>query len=251
MLDCSKLGRTGFNCFKLLFLNVNAQTRLLDIDSKGRFTVLKLQSLQGFDTLWQIAIFSAEASVRDQAHNFLVDLYINCKVSDKHKKDITDSFLGKLDTVFSKLQPALHTHWLTVITTFIRRFDFEHIQEQHVSQFDKINNIEVTVTLMPQQVTNIVVVNTGMRIWQLIIQIGKAFKLRLSEFRIDTNNGLLETTIYNDLISAYNISSLRIKRIDEKILDKESPRRIIAQNSNLIAKMLNSITKIDVLETTI
>jgi len=24
MLDCSKLGRTGFNCFKLLFLNVNA-----------------------------------------------------------------------------------------------------------------------------------------------------------------------------------------------------------------------------------
>jgi hypothetical protein len=54
--------------------------------------------------------------------------------------------------------------------------------------------------------------------------------MRCSEFRIDTNNGLLDTSIYNDLISAYNIPSIRIKRIDEKILDKESPRRIIAQN---------------------
>jgi len=67
-----------------------------------------------------------------------------------------------------------------------------------------------------------------MRIWQLIIQIGKAYKMKCSEFRIDTNNGLLDTTIYNDLISVYNISSIRIKRIEEKILDKESPRRIIA-----------------------
>lgn len=45
MLDCSKLGVTGFNCFKLLFLNVNAQTRSLDIDNEGRFTVSKLTSL--------------------------------------------------------------------------------------------------------------------------------------------------------------------------------------------------------------
>lgn len=66
--------------------------------------------------------------------------------------------------------------------------------------------------------------------------------MKCSEFRIDTNNGLLDTTIYNDLISVYNISTIRIKRIEEKILDKESPRRIIAQNSMLITKMLDSIT---------
>lgn len=66
--------------------------------------------------------------------------------------------------------------------------------------------------------------------------------MRCSEFRIDTNNGLLDTSIYNDLISAYNIPSIRIKRIDEKILDKESPRRIIAQNQQLISKMIDSIT---------
>jgi hypothetical protein len=45
MLDCSRLGVTGFNCFKLLFLNVNAQQRSLDIDQKGRFTVSKLTAL--------------------------------------------------------------------------------------------------------------------------------------------------------------------------------------------------------------
>lgn len=55
--------------------------------------------------------------------------------------------------------------------------------------------------------------------------------MRCSEFRIDTNNGLLDTTIYQDLISVYNISTIRIKRIEEKQLDKESPRRIIAQNT--------------------
>lgn len=111
--------------------------------------------------------------------------------------------------------------------------------------------MEIPVTLMPQNITHKVLINTNMRIWQLIIQIGKAFKLKLSEFRIDTNNGLLETTIYSDLISTYNITSLRIRRIDDKLLDKESPRRIIAQNSSLIAKMLDSITRKDTKEMTI
>ena len=46
MLDCSKLCQTGFNCFKLLFLNVNSQLRNLDIVQKtDSFNVLKLNSL--------------------------------------------------------------------------------------------------------------------------------------------------------------------------------------------------------------
>lgn len=55
--------------------------------------------------------------------------------------------------------------------------------------------------------------------------------MRCSEFRIDTTNGLVDNKIYNDPINQYNIQALRIKRIDEKILEKESPRRIIAQNT--------------------
>jgi hypothetical protein len=51
-LNPSKLGSAGFPCFKLLFLNVNAQARNLDVDPKGNFTTNKLLHLQGFDSLW-------------------------------------------------------------------------------------------------------------------------------------------------------------------------------------------------------
>jgi hypothetical protein len=52
--------------------------------------------------------------------------------------------------------------------------------------------------------------------------------MRSSEFRIDTSSGPIEITIYNDLISTYQIKTLRIKRLDDKVLDKENPRRLIA-----------------------
>jgi hypothetical protein len=61
--------------------------------------------------------------------------------------------------------------------------------------------MNIGVTLIPQGLTNTVQVNSNMQIWQLIIQIAKAFQMRASEFRIDTNNGLLDTAVYNDLIS--------------------------------------------------
>jgi superfamily II helicase len=80
-----------------------------------------------------------------------------------------------------------------------------------------------------------------MRIWQLIIQISKIFKMRCSEFRIVTNNGPLSESIYNDPISTYIITSVKIKRIEEKVLDKENPRRLIAQNKPFLQKMLNSM----------
>ena len=45
-----------------------------------------------------------------------------------------------------------------------------------------------------------------------------------------TNNGALDTGIYKDLIGSYVIKNIKIQRIDEKIFDKENPRRLIAQN---------------------
>ena len=66
--------------------------------------------------------------------------------------------------------------------------------------------------------------------------------MKCSEFRISTNSGLLDTSIYSDLISAYRIDEIIIKRFDEKILDKELPRRSIAQNSQVIRKILDLIT---------
>jgi len=91
-LDYSKLGQAGFNCFKSLFLNVNAQNRFLDL-SDNDFTVLQLQKLQGFDCLWHVAILSTDDKVRKQSRDFLIDLFLKFKVPEKERKILTDIFL--------------------------------------------------------------------------------------------------------------------------------------------------------------
>lgn len=96
------------------------------------------------------------------------------------------------------------------------------------------------MTLIPQNKAKTVQVNSNMKIWQLIIQSGKAFGMRSSEFRIVTSSGPIEISIYNDPISQYQIKNIQIKRCDEKVLDKENPRRLIAQNTQLIKQLINS-----------
>ena len=40
--------------------------------------------------------------MREQARNFIVDLYLNYKVPEKQRKEVTEAFIQKLDLVFSK-----------------------------------------------------------------------------------------------------------------------------------------------------
>lgn len=108
-LDCSKLGIVGFNCFKLLFLNVNAQLGSLKLDQKytGHFQVQTINNLQGFETLWHVAVLSTDSFVRDEARDFLVDMYLNCylntKYPEKQKWELTAVFLERLEKVFAQL----------------------------------------------------------------------------------------------------------------------------------------------------
>jgi hypothetical protein len=87
-------------------------------------------------------------------------------------------FLQRLDQVFSKLNQHSkvsglgdnwNIHWLKVITTFIKRFDYEHILEENINKYNVNTNMEVPVTLVPLNVTKNVLVNSNMKIWQLII----------------------------------------------------------------------------------
>lgn len=41
-------------------------------------------------------------------------------------------------------------------------------------------------------------------------------------------------SIYSNPIAKYNINTLQIKRLDDKTLDRELPRRNLAQNTKLI-----------------
>jgi hypothetical protein len=53
------------------------------------------------------------------------------------------------------------------------------------------------VCLEPDKHQDVVTVNNKMQIWQLIIQIGKKFGMRVNEFEIITNSGPLSDKIYS------------------------------------------------------
>lgn len=80
LLDSTSIGVEGFDCFKMLFLNVNNEKRLLEIDTNGTFAVNNIQLLIGLDTLWDIVIFCKDPEVLQQSRNFLVDLHVRAKI---------------------------------------------------------------------------------------------------------------------------------------------------------------------------
>lgn len=79
-LDCTRLGIEGFRCFKMLFLNVNAEHRHINhnpkTDSFEVIDIVHFQNLLGLDTLWSIAIQSKDSKVADESRNFLVDIHL-------------------------------------------------------------------------------------------------------------------------------------------------------------------------------
>lgn len=103
MLDCAKIGTEGFSCFKMLFLNVNAESKCLTYNSqKDSFSVVDVacfQKLQGFDTLQSIAIESKNPKVSNESRNFYVDIYLHTKVESKHKRKFTEHFLSRMERI--------------------------------------------------------------------------------------------------------------------------------------------------------
>ena len=56
LLDSQNMRVEGFECFKMLFINVNNEKRNIDYTNDGGFSVSKLQDLIGMETLWEIVI---------------------------------------------------------------------------------------------------------------------------------------------------------------------------------------------------
>ena len=86
-----------FCCFKLLFLNVNAESGSLTYNAKnGKFRIAdikRFQRLQGFNTLFQIGIESRVDCVSEEARNFFVQIYLKTNVESKHKKGFVENFV--------------------------------------------------------------------------------------------------------------------------------------------------------------
>ena len=95
------------------------------------------------------------------------------------------------------------------------------------------------MSLEPDNINQEIIVNANMQIWQIVVQISRAFNLRISEFEIVTKKGPLDQSIYYDAVSAYVIKQLQISRIDEQKLNNENPRRLIGQDKLFLTQLLN------------
>ena len=83
-----------------------------------------------------------------------------------------------------------------------------HIPLEDIKKYDENHNQKVSVQLDPDNITQEIVVNSNMQIWQIVVQISRAFNLRISEFEIVTKKGPLDQSIYFDAVSAYVIKQL-------------------------------------------
>ena len=152
-LDCAKLQTEGFSCFKMLFLNVNAEQRNINFDVQtGVFTVVDLKqfaNLLGLNTLWSIAIQNRVPEVCKMSRNFLVDIFLRTKVEPKHKKLHTESFMLRIEQISLQLEEIgltganasqgidLRLNWIRLIGDYISRFDHEHIPMEDLKNYDE------------------------------------------------------------------------------------------------------------------
>jgi hypothetical protein len=55
-LNCEKIELQGFICFKNLFLIVNEEEKLLEVQKEEKVSVNNLNALKGMDFLWNTAL---------------------------------------------------------------------------------------------------------------------------------------------------------------------------------------------------
>ena len=144
--------------------------------------------------------------------------------------------------LFAKVSDG--SNWVTLIRTYIQRFDYMHIPTEDIKKYDEKNNLKVSVQLDPEKVTQEITVNANMQIWQIVVQISRCFGLRISEFQIITKKGPLDQSIYYDAVSAYVIKQLQIMRVDEAKLNAENPRRIIGHDKLFLQQLLALLAQV-------
>jgi hypothetical protein len=101
------------------------------------------------------------------------------------------------------------------------------------------------VTLEPDKTVESVQCSSKQSIWQLMIQIGKKFNMRITEFDIISKSGTVSRAIFDNPVGQYNLTTMSIVRQDIKILNSEHPRRVMAQNVDFIKCLIQMLTSGD------
>ena len=92
-------------------------------------------------------------------------------------------------------------NWVKLIKTFIMRFDYEHITLEDIKMYDQKRNSECTISLEldnGELQRETIQFNNDQKIWQIVLQISKKFKLKVSEFKIVAKGGPIDEKIYYD-----------------------------------------------------
>ena len=108
------------------------------------------------------------------SRNFLVDIFLKTKVEPKFKRLHTESFMLRIEQISLQLEEIgltgakasqgidLRLNWINLIGDYISRFDHEHIPMEDLKNYDEKSNIEIQVSLDPDNIKQTIWVNSNM-----------------------------------------------------------------------------------------
>jgi hypothetical protein len=76
-MNCLNLNLQAYECFKTLFVGVNAQDALTVERDSSSLQVKSLTAIQGMNTLWKVAIYCQNEAVKDLCRSLLCDLFLS------------------------------------------------------------------------------------------------------------------------------------------------------------------------------
>ena len=225
-MNCLNLNLQAYECFRTLFVGVNAQEGTLTPDAEGNIdAVSNFSQVQGLNTMWKIAIHCQNEDVKELCRSLLCDTFLLTKSkSQSQRLKVHDQFIKTCRQHLANAQaqwkesPNAKEHNVTIfnclrlIKTFILRFDKEHIVTEVKQALDKLSPEElrytrrVGVKLDPGGARTEVEVNLNCTFWELMRQCGELLDLKLSEFYIFTKQGPLPDHIYNHYMKDYDLT---------------------------------------------
>jgi hypothetical protein len=147
-MNCLNLNLHAYECFRALFVGVNAQEGSLALDREGNIlTVANHAALQGMNTMWRISIQCQNEEVKELCRCSLCDLYLLTKPkSQSQRQKAHDHFVKACRTQLVAAQeqrkcsqeqrkkPRVSEdsnqtifNCLRLLKTFIQRYDKEHL----------------------------------------------------------------------------------------------------------------------------
>ena len=79
-MNCLNLNLQAYECFRTLFVGVNAQGGTLTVDREGSIMqVSNFGQLQGMNTMWKIGISCQNEDVKEMCRRSLCDIFLLTK----------------------------------------------------------------------------------------------------------------------------------------------------------------------------